>query len=250
MEVEEEQAAKEEEQEPAKEEEEASMEKEESEEAADALAAEEAAKKAKTAELEKFWKAVREDPGDFTGWTYLLQHVDSKNDLEAGREAFGKFLQRYPYCYGYWKKYSDFEKRNGDTVRTMDVFEQGLKAIPLSVDLWIHFLNHQRTIAAADESGNLDMVRQSYERAVTDCGREWRSDKLWDHYVKWETEAGEVGRVYQLYQRILKVPTQGAAHNLELAEALVKANSPKDLLPTDKFLALRKEVLERGSLTA
>ena len=28
---------------------------------------------------------VREDPGDFTGWTYLLQHVDSKNDLEAGR---------------------------------------------------------------------------------------------------------------------------------------------------------------------
>jgi len=222
--------------------------------AADALAAEEAAKKAKTAELEKFWKAVREDPGDFTGWTYLLQHVDSKNDLEAGREAFAKFLQRYPYCYGYWKKYSDFEKRNGDTVRTMDVFEQGLKAIPLSVDLWIHFLNHQRAIAAADEmesggSGNLHVVRQSYERAVTECGREWRSDKLWDHYVKWETEAGEVARVYQLYQRILKVPTQGAAHNLELAEALVKANSPKDLLPTDKFLALRKEVLERGSLT-
>ena len=74
--------------------------------AADALAAAEAANKAKTAELEKFWKAVsielkncplrgtyyalcwfqvREDPGDFTGWTYLLQHVDSKNDLEAGR---------------------------------------------------------------------------------------------------------------------------------------------------------------------
>ena len=170
------------------------------------------------------------------------------------REAFSKFLQRYPYCYGYWKKFSDFEKRNGDTVRTMDVFEQGLKAIPLSVDLWIHFLNHQRAIAAAEEletggSGNLHVGRQSYERAVTDCGREWRSDKLWDHYVKWETEAGEVAKVYQLYQRILKVPTQGAAHNLELAEALVKANSPKDLLPTDKFLALRKEVLERGSLT-
>ena len=134
------------------------------------------------------------------------------------------------------------------------MFEQGLKANPLSVDLWIHFLNHQRAIAAAEEmesggSGNLHVVRQSYECAVTECGREWHSDKLWDHYVKWETEAGEVARVYQLYKRILKVPTQGAAHNLELAEALVKANSPKDFLPTDKFLALRKEVLERGSLT-
>merc|ERR1719422_1798723 len=99
------------------------------------------------------------------------------------REAFSKFLQRYPYCYGYWKKFSDFEKRNGDTARTMEVFEQGLKAIPLSADLWIHFLNHQRAIAAADEmesggSGNLHVVRQSYERAVAECGREWRSDKL------------------------------------------------------------------------
>ena len=203
--------------------------------------------------------------------------MDSKNDVEAGRycldllsprtslitiltynpfcrEAFSKFLQRYPYCYGYWKKFSDFEKRNGDTVRTMEVFEQGLKAIPLSADLWIHFLNHQRAIAAADEmesggSGNLHVVRQSYERAVAECGREWRSDKLWDHYVKWETEAGEMARVYQLYQRMLKVPTQGAAHNLEQVEALVKANTPNDLLPTDKFLALRKEVIERGSLT-
>ena len=139
-------------------------------------------------------------------------------------------------------------------MRTMNVFEQCLKAIPISVDLWIHFLNHQRAIAAAEEmesggSGNLHVVRHSYERAVTECGREWRSDKLWDHYVKWETEAGEVARVYQLYKRILKVPTQGAAHNLKLAEVLVKANSPKDLLPMDKFLALRKEVLEKGSLT-
>merc|ERR1719357_595790 len=57
--------------------------------AADAIAAEEAAKKAKTAELEKFWKAVREDPGDFTGWTYLLQHVDGENDgcVRAGPEG-------------------------------------------------------------------------------------------------------------------------------------------------------------------
>lgn len=26
--------------------------------------------------LEKYWKAVKDDPNDFTGWTYLLQYVD------------------------------------------------------------------------------------------------------------------------------------------------------------------------------
>lgn len=27
-------------------------------------------------ELEKYWKAVNDDPTNFTGWTYLLQYVD------------------------------------------------------------------------------------------------------------------------------------------------------------------------------
>ena len=28
--------------------------------------------------LEKFWKAVRDNPSDFTGWTYLLQFVEQQ----------------------------------------------------------------------------------------------------------------------------------------------------------------------------
>ena len=29
-------------------------------------------------ELEKYWKAVKDNPADFTGWTYLLQHVEQQ----------------------------------------------------------------------------------------------------------------------------------------------------------------------------
>lgn len=35
-------------------------------------------KKKTNTELEKYWKAVNEDPSDFTGWTYLLQYVDQE----------------------------------------------------------------------------------------------------------------------------------------------------------------------------
>lgn len=212
--------------------------------ASEALEAETALRKAKTAELDKFWRAVKEDPSDFTGWTYLLQHVDSKNDIVSGREAFSAFLKRYPYCYGYWKKFADFEKRNGEKERTMAVFDQGLAAIPLSADLWIHFLNHQKFLAA--ESGDKEMVRSSYERAVAECGREWRSDKLWDHYVNWETEGADLPRVFSLYQRLLKFPTQGVSHQLEKCKDFIKKHNPKDLVDTAEFLAMRKEVL--GSL--
>ena len=29
-------------------------------------------------ELEKYWRAVKENPQDFTGWTYLLQYVEQE----------------------------------------------------------------------------------------------------------------------------------------------------------------------------
>lgn len=44
-----------------------------------------------------------------------------QNDAEAAREAYGKFLERYPYCYGYWRKYADYEKKKGDPERAQTV---------------------------------------------------------------------------------------------------------------------------------
>ena len=29
-------------------------------------------------ELDKYWKAVKDNPTDFTGWTYLLQYVEQE----------------------------------------------------------------------------------------------------------------------------------------------------------------------------
>lgn len=72
-------------------------------------------------ELDKYWKAVKADPEDFNAWTYLLQYVDSESDVEAAREAYDKFLSRYCYCYGYWRKYSDYEKKKGSAEKCEEV---------------------------------------------------------------------------------------------------------------------------------
>lgn len=37
----------------------------------------------------------------------------------AARKAFDKFFVHYPYCYGYWKKYADLEKRH-DNIKQSD----------------------------------------------------------------------------------------------------------------------------------
>ncbi|XP_011145704.1 pre-mRNA-processing factor 39 [Harpegnathos saltator] len=195
-------------------------------------------KKKTLPELEKYWKAVNEDPSDFTGWTYLLQYVDQENDAEAAREAYTKFLERYPYCYGYWRKFADYEKKKGNPENVQTVFDQGLKAISLSVDLWLHYINHCKTIYEKDE----EKLREQYERAIQACGLEFRSDRLWESYIKWEQEAKRFSRVTALYDRLLSTPTLAYTNHFDSFQAFVDNNLPNRILSVDDFLALRAEV--------
>ncbi|XP_044744109.1 pre-mRNA-processing factor 39 isoform X2 [Coccinella septempunctata] len=192
----------------------------------------------KLPELDKFWKAVNDDPTDFTGWTYLLQYVDQENDMEAAREAYDAFLSHYPYCYGYWRKYADYEKRKGNKKKCEEVFERGLKAIPLSVDLWIHYLNYVKSSRQDDE----DYVRSQFERAISACGLEFRSDRLWDSYIRWETEGKRLQRITAIYDKLLTTPTQGYTAHFESFQEHISTNPPNKVLEVDEFLALRKEV--------
>lgn len=77
--------------------------------------------KSKLPDLDKHWKAVRADEEDFNAWTVLLQYVDSESDVEAAREAYDSFLSRYCYCYGYWRKYADYEKKKGSVEKCDEV---------------------------------------------------------------------------------------------------------------------------------
>ena len=74
------------------------------------------------------------------------------------------------------------------------------------------------------------VYRAQYERAVGGCGREWKSDKLWDHYVKWESTISKEN-VLKLYDRILANQTQGLSHQFDMFREFVKDNTPKDIIP-------------------
>ena len=66
---------------------------------------------------------------------------------------------------------------------------------PFSKLLVMNLQNHVNT----EYADNKEYVRAQYERAMYACGREWRSDKLWDKYVKWEvTEAKDLCKALKL----------------------------------------------------
>lgn len=57
--------------------------------------------------------------------------------------------------------------------------------------------------------------RRVFEAAVAAAGLDFRSDKLWELYVEWEREQGELRRVTAIYDRVLSIPTQLYSHHWE-----------------------------------
>lgn len=196
-------------------------------------------------EFDKFWHAVKDDPSDFVGWTYLLQYVDQENNVENVREAYNKFLELYPYCYGYWRKFADFEKRNNNKEECEMVFQRGLRAIPLSVDLWIHYMTYLKT----HHTDDVDFIRSKFEKGLEMCGLEYRSDRLWDHYIKWEIDQDKLLNAFNIYNRLLTTQTFGYLQHFENFKEFVNKYAPDKILSAKEYLELRQKVAETLKLS-
>jgi pre-mRNA-processing factor 39 len=68
---------------------------------------------------------VKDNPGDFNGWTYLLQHVENVDVLDEIRTAYNAFLPLYPYCFAYWIRYSDLESKHDHWQRSLAILHRG-----------------------------------------------------------------------------------------------------------------------------
>ncbi|XP_029965521.1 pre-mRNA-processing factor 39 isoform X2 [Salarias fasciatus] len=200
-------------------------------------------------EFERLYKGCMENPDDFNGWVYLLQYVEQENVLIAVRQAFDVFFLRYPYCYGYWKKYADIEKKHGHIQVAEEVYRRGLQAIPLSVDLWLHYLAFIKENSDMTDPETEGRIRATYEHAVLGAGTDFRSDRLWESYVNWETEQQKLANVTAVYDRILGIPTQLYSQHFQRFKDHVQTNNPKHFLSEEEFVQLRRE-LSKASLAA
>ncbi|KAM9840178.1 pre-mRNA-processing factor 39 [Aulostomus maculatus] len=193
-------------------------------------------------EFDKLFKGCEDNPEDFNGWVYLLQYVEQENVLEAVRKSFDVFFMRYPYCYGYWKKYADIEKKHGNIHVAEEVYRRGLQAIPLSVDLWLHYLTFIKENSDPSDPETEGRIRAAYEHAVLAAGTDFRSDRLWESFIGWETEQQKLANVTTIYDRILGIPTQLYSQHFQKFKDHVQSNNPKHFLSEEEFVQLRLEL--------
>ncbi|XP_032384131.1 pre-mRNA-processing factor 39 isoform X1 [Etheostoma spectabile] len=191
------------------------------------------------ADFERLWKSAHDNPQDFTSWTDLLQYCEQESHMTASRRALEAFLARYPLCYGYWKKFTDLERRAGYNNKAEEVCVQGLQAIPLSVDLWIHYINLLLGTLDMNLPESPTRIRSVFEDAVVAAGLDFHSDRLWDLYVEWEKEQGNMKNASAVLDRVLKVPTQLYNTHYEKFKDHLNSHEPKEVLSPEEYEELR-----------
>ncbi|KAK5864714.1 hypothetical protein PBY51_015933 [Eleginops maclovinus] len=191
------------------------------------------------ADFDRLWKAAHDNPQDFTSWTDLLQYCEQESHITASRRALEAFLSRYPLCYGYWKKYADLERRAGYNNKAEEVCIQGLQVIPLSVDLWIHYINLLLGTLDMNLPESPERIRSVFEEGVRAAGLDFHSDRLWDLYVEWEKEQGNMKNAATVLDRVLRVPTQLYNTHYDKFKEHLNGHEPKDLLSPEEYEELR-----------
>lgn len=66
----------------------------------------------------------------------------------------------------------------------------------------------QEIIKYDSQSFLLFSTISAYEHAVRAAGTDFRSDRLWESYINWETEQNKLANVTAIYDLVLSIPTQ------------------------------------------
>jgi len=198
--------------------------------------------------LDAYWEFVRENPQDFNGWAYLIQACETVDILDEIRTVYNAFLPLFPYCYAYWKRYSDIERKSENWSRALAILHRGLTAIPLSVDLWVTYLELYHKMYSTHEEFPI-LFREQCEKAVATAGMEYRSDMLWELFIEKEMERNELRFVTDLFRRVVAMPTKLYNKHWDNFIAHVRDHHPRDILQYSDYEGLRKLACRELSLT-
>lgn len=190
--------------------------------------------------FDKTLSALEDNPENYKGWVYLLQLVDLNKYRRCSRKAYRKFLTLYPLCYNYWIKYSEVEKEMKNDYMYQQVLEDGLKAIPNCIELWILYIAFLRKQHSTEKS----MIRLKYESSLAACGLDYHSDKLWNDYIDWELSNKEYKNAFAAYQRVIAIPTQGYVQNYENAKNFVMQHPLNEIVSKSEYSKRRTETIE------
>ncbi|PBP22847.1 pre-mRNA-processing factor 39 [Diplocarpon rosae] len=203
-----------------------------------------------SAEIKKLNAEVLEDPDNFEHWEKLVRAAES---LEGGlnrnsspqaisttRNAYDRFLAKFPLLFGYWKKYADLEFSIAGTEAAEMVFERGVASITTSVDLWTDYCSFK-----VETSHDPDVIRELFERGAACVGLDFLAHPFWDKYLEFEdrVEAQDKDfKIFSILGRVIEIPMHQYARYFEKFRQLAHSRPVVELVDANTVSRFRAEV--------
>lgn len=97
-------------------------------------------------EEERLRALIKSNPNDFDSWLELIKHIETyvipmQKSASSNICAYREFLVVYPQCYGFWRKIADIYSMQGREEEVIATYEEGLKYLPVCVELWVAYCN-------------------------------------------------------------------------------------------------------------
>ncbi|CEP08659.1 hypothetical protein [Parasitella parasitica] len=229
-------------------------------------------------EWDRLWNIVCDTPDDFSSWEQLIRVTEeqggglttasSPESITRLESVYDHFLQKFPLCFGYWKKYADWqlavhgeqgaEKVISGKLQTckklcahstaQQTFERGVVAIHNSIDLWNQYIDFKMRHSASNQE-----IESLLERAAACVGLDFLAHPFWDKYIDCleNRMSADPKRVLALLDRIVLIPMHQYARYYEKWRGIRNSMSPSDALDPATLEAFSKEIRQlKGDIPA
>ncbi|EEE58564.1 hypothetical protein OsJ_09874 [Oryza sativa Japonica Group] len=184
-----------------------------------------------SAEEARLWNAVTANCLDFNAWTALIDETEktAESNILKLRKVYDAFLAEFPLGFGYWKKYADHEARLDGVTKVIEVYERAVLAVTYSVDIWYNYC--QFAISTYEDP---DIIRRLFERGLAYVGTDYRSNILWDEYIKYEESLQAWSHLAIIYTRILEHPITQLDRYFHCLKELAATRSLSEILTSEE----------------
>ncbi|OEL33725.1 Pre-mRNA-processing factor 39 [Dichanthelium oligosanthes] len=212
-----------------------------------------------SAEEARLWSVVTANSLDFNAWTTLIDETEknAESNILKIQKVYDLFLAEFPLCFGYWKKYADHEGRLEGANKVIEVYERAVLAVTYSVDIWYNYC--QFAISTYDDPDIIRRYQHYYlfhllpilhmvilvtlsgfcfyrlfERGLAYVGTDYRSNILWDEYIKYEEPLQAWSHLAVIYTRILEHPIQQLDRYFNCLKELASTRDLSEILTAEE----------------
>lgn len=140
----------------------------------------------------------------------IKRYPSPQNDIKIVIVSiFTEVLTRYPFLFGYWKKFTAVQYQLYDLKTSLETLESATNAFPQSMELWMDYLK----VLTVNFPNDIKRIRSKINQAKKLIGYQFYSHVFWDLVIDFESKQST--NLIPIYDEIVGIPLHQYAKYVE-----------------------------------